>query len=270
MTVRIHSAADPARPRRRERDGFTLIELLVVIAIIAILAAMLLPALARAKQKAQQTQCLNNLKQAGMAANLYLGDFADTFPGRTTTMYYWLGTAGAGGYASLTAVMRPLNRYLGTYGPTNPVPVASCPGDLPDPVSHLSSYANFGSSYSANVNGGAVPNTLTLPVASTPTSVDAYGNTIYPSIKSTVIRSPSRMVVLAENGAYFPSWDGYDPGSSSDPGAMQNIVEYRHTKPFNDRWNITYADGHAFFTAITMHVGVQVLHASDYTFDYTQ
>ena len=35
------------------------------------------------------------LKQVGVAANLYLGDFADTFPGRTTTMYYWLGTAGA-------------------------------------------------------------------------------------------------------------------------------------------------------------------------------
>ena len=79
---------DPAKSKGSRPPGFTLIELLVVIAIIAILAAMLLPALSRAKAKATQTYCYNNLRQMGVAMVLYSDENNGRVP-RGNEPFWW-------------------------------------------------------------------------------------------------------------------------------------------------------------------------------------
>jgi prepilin-type N-terminal cleavage/methylation domain-containing protein len=95
--------------KSQERRAFTLIELLVVIAIIAILAALLLPALSRAKQTALRINCTSNLKQWGIALNLYAGDFNNSFPDLNSTH-----PAGAG---ALDLAWVPFSFNITFFGP---------------------------------------------------------------------------------------------------------------------------------------------------------
>ena len=128
---------DPSmNPRAR---GFTFIMLLVVIAVIALLAAMLLPALAAAKRKAQQINCVNNLKQCGLAFRIWEGDNNDKLPMAVSTA--------SGGTEEFTAGSETFHHFLVMSNELSTPKILVCPADTRSQAINFAHLNNQGVSY---------------------------------------------------------------------------------------------------------------------------
>ena len=261
------------------RRGFTLIELLVVIAIIAILAAMLLPALAAAKQKAFRIQCTSQMKQLGMGFTLFAGDMNDLNPPAAYS---------TGGYQYQLSWDDYLSKYIGgtdsdadlLFGVSSGgIPkIIKCPADR---IEISIAWASFGQRRTYSMNGMDTVQPSASGVVKLP-STPTHGVGVYitkqdgalppwdpPGFKNNVVQDPAGTILLVEQpeggniaGNDYPSFSMGPTGAYAGDQTPYQIVTggpqgYGSAAYglHSHRFNYLFHDGHVEALKIEQTIG---------------
>jgi prepilin-type N-terminal cleavage/methylation domain-containing protein len=223
---------------RHQAPGFTLIELLVVIAIIAILAAMLLPALSRAKMRAEAIACMLNGRQAGMAATMYGGDFDDKLVPNGVGGYWvynsYLNWSYSSANTDANALVNPTTSLLAPYIKSSAV--FKCPGDK---LQALNGERVRSIALSANVGGNAENN------IDSATGLSKDGKPHINALKGNQLKNPGPANIFTFLDEHGNSLD--DGTFHLDPGQVQGNIYWRNMPAnyHNGSYSVSFADSHS-------------------------